>query len=236
MRKYLLMAMVSTIAISFSNAQYNSFDKISMSMEAKTAKDGYVSSINAIIYYNNDGKMVTYYSHPKEYILLNNIKGEIKIYDAKENTVLQQQNYRYSTETSQFYFFLNNKQSDLGLKQMGFIQSNISFEEDVMVTEWLPPAEMAQAITKVELVHENGVPIYIAYYDANNQLSTKSYYYNYNELYPGLSFPATITKISYISPTDSTITKTSFNNILIDEKVDTKAINFKIPDNAKSIN
>ena len=230
------MAMVYPITISFSHAQYNSFDKISMSMEAKTAKDGYVSSIKAIIYYNNDGKMVTYYSHPKEYILINNIKGEIKIFDAKQNTVLQQQNYRYSTETSQFYFFLNNKQSDLGLKQMGFTQSNIEFEEELMITDWLPPAEMTQALSKVELVHENGQPIYIAYYDANNLLSTKSYYYNYNELYPGLSFPETITKISYISPTDSTITKTSFTNILLDEKVDKKAIEFKIPNNAKSIN
>ncbi len=230
------MAMVYSIAISYCQAQYNSFDKISMSMEAQTAKDGYVSSIKAVIYYSNDGKMVSYYSHPKEYVLLNNIKGEIKIYDADQNTVLQQQNYKYSTETSQFYFFLNNRQSDLGLKQMGFIQSDIKFEEDIMITEWLPPAEMTQALSKVELVHENGQPIYIAYYDANNLLSTKSYYYNYRELNPGLSFPATITKISYISPMDSTITKTSFTNILLDEKVDKKAIDFKIPDNAKSIN
>ncbi len=204
-------------------------------MESKTAKSGYSSLTDAEVYYANDGSMVSYYNSPKKYTVMNNSKGEIKIYDPEKNVVLLQQNYLYSTETSQFYYFLNNKKSDLGLNQMGFIQNNVRFEEGFMITEWLPPAQMAKSVGKVELVHENGQPIYIAYYDNNNLLTTKSYYYNYVKLNPTLDFPSTITQISYNTPTDSTITKTTYKNIRLDNEVDDKALNFKIPENAKSI-
>lgn len=220
----------------FCNAQFSSFEKISMDMETKTAKDGYSSYIKASIYYGNDGKMISYYKYPKEYVILNNSKGEIKIYDQAKNTVLQQQNYMYSTETSQFYYFLNNKKSDLGLGEMGFTQSNVKFEEGLMITEWLPPAQMSKDLSKVELVHENGQPIYIAYYDQNNFISTKAYYYNYTSLNSILSFPATITQIKYVTPTDSTITKITYDNFLVDKNVESSLLNFKIPNNAKSVN
>ncbi len=204
-------------------------------MESKTAKGGYSSLTGAEVFYTNDGSMISYYSSPKKYTVMNNAKGEIKIYDPEKNVVLLQQNYLYSTETSQFYYFLNNKKSDLGLKQMGFVQNNVRFENEFMVTEWLPPAQMAKSVGKVELVHENGQPIYIAYYDNNNLLTTKSFYYNYVKLSPILDFPSTITQISYNTPTDSTITKTTYKNIRLDNEVDDKALNFKIPENAKSI-
>lgn len=205
-------------------------------METKNVKGGYKSSVNAKIYYSNDGRMVSYFSFPKEYVILNNSKGEIKIYDSEKNTVLQQQNFMYSTESSQFYFFLNNKKADLGLGQMGFVQSNVKFEEGLMISEWLPPMNMANQLSKVELVHENENPIYIAYFDQNNELGTKSYYYNYVSLDKSVSFPSTITQISYSTPSDSTITKTTYSNIRFDNQVDQEAMNFKIPDNAKAIN
>jgi outer membrane lipoprotein-sorting protein len=232
----LILAIVSTIAISTCWGQYGSFEKVCMEMETKSVKGGYKSAVNAKIYYSNDGRMVSYFSFPKEYVILNNSKGEIKIYDSEKNTVLQQQNFMYSTESSQFYFFLNNKKADLGLGQMGFVQSNVKFEEGLMISEWLPPMSMASQLSKVELVHENENPIYIAYFDQNNELGTKSYYYNYVSLDKSVSFPSTITQISYSTPTDSTITKTTYSNIRLDNQVNQEAMNFKIPDNAKAIN
>ena len=232
----LILLIVSTISINTCWGQYGSFEKVCMEMETKNVKGGYKSSVNAKIYYSNDGRMVSYFSFPKEYVILNNSKGEIKIYDSEKNTVLQQQNFMYSTESSQFYFFLNNKKADLGLGQMGFVQSNVKFEEGLMISEWLPPMNMANQLSKVELVHENENPIYIAYFDQNNQLGTKSYYYNYVSLDKSVSFPSTITQISYSTPSDSTITKTTYSNIRFDNQVDQEAMNFKIPDNAKAIN
>lgn len=233
--KVFLIAWALACAFHFSNAQYNSFKKLGLDMESKTASNGYTSTTQASIYYANDGSMVSYYKIPKEYIVLNNAKGEIKIYDPEKNTVLQQQNYLYSTETSQFYFFLNNKKSDLGLAQMGFVQNNLKFEEDYMISEWLPPAQMAKMISRVELVHEKGQPIYIAYYDKDNKISNKSYYYNYQQLNPTLDFPATVTKIVYSSPTDSTVTKTSYLNIKLDSEVKDQLLNYSIPNDAKNI-
>ncbi len=234
--KYLL-----TIGLFFGTAfhifaQYSNFEHVSMEMETKNAKGGYTSAIKAKLYYANDGRMVSFYTYPKEYVILNNAKGEIKIYDQEKNTVLLQQNFMYSTESSQFYYFLNNKKADLGLGQMGFTQSNVRFEDGLMITEWLPPMNMTNQLSKVELVHDNENPIYIAYYDNNNAIGTKSYYYNYQKVSPILSFPTTITQISYTTPTDSTVTKTTYSNIKFDGEVDANALNYKIPNNAKAIN
>ncbi|MEQ8476718.1 hypothetical protein [Fulvivirga sp.] len=233
--KILLMQLLLMLSTAVSFAQYNAFNCISMEMETKTAKGGFVSATEANIFYGNDGRMTSFYTAPKKYIVLNNAKGEIKIYDQDKNTVIQQQNYLYSTETSQFYFFLNNKKSDLGLQQMGFIQSNVSFAEGLMVTEWLPPANMASQVSKVELVLEDGNPIYIAYYDANNMVTTKSYYYNYIELNQSLNFPSTITQINYSTPVDSTVSKTVYSNVQLDKKEGMESLNFQIPKDAKNI-
>lgn len=229
------MAWALVCAFHVTNAQYNTFKKLGLDMETKSATNGYTSTTRASIYYTNDGSMVSYYEMPKEYVVFNNAKGEIKIYDPAKNTVLQQQNYLYSTETSQFYYFLNNKKSDLGLASMGFVQNNLKFEEGLMITEWLPPAQMAKMISRVELVHEQGQPIFIAYYDSDNNLANKSYYYNYQKLSPTLDFPATVTKIVYSTPTDSVVTKTSYTNIKLDAEVKDELLNYSIPNDAKNI-
>ncbi|MEQ8927019.1 MAG: hypothetical protein RLO81_14465 [Fulvivirga sp.] len=234
--KYIISGLLLIFSTAASFCQYNNFKNVSLEMETETAKGGYVSNVLAKIVYGNDGSMVSFYKSPKEYIVFNNAKGEIKIYDPQKNTVLQQQNYFYSTETSQFYFFLNNKKSDLGLNQMGFTQSNVKFEEGLMITEWLPPTQMATQVSKVELVHENGDPIYIAYFDNENNVSTKSFYYNYVDLAPRLNFPSSITQINYTTPTDSTITRTTYSNIKLDRPENLESLNFKIPNDAKNIN
>jgi len=207
-----------------------------MEMETRTAKGGYTSKINARIYYSSDGKMTTYYDYPREYIIFNNAKGEIKVYNVKENTVIQEQNFLYSTETTQLYYFLQNSKSDLGLTDMGFVQQNIKFEDGLIVTDWLPPANLASELSKVEMVHEQNKPIYIAYYNQENTIGTKSYFYDYSALAPGVEFPASITQIQYLSPTDSTVTKTTYSNFSFDNQINDSFFEYKIPDNAKTIN
>ncbi len=49
--------------------------------------------------------MVSYFTAPQEMVIVNNKKGEIVIYNPVNNTVVQQQNFMMSTETSQLYFF-----------------------------------------------------------------------------------------------------------------------------------
>ena len=103
-----IAVLITLGVISSSWTTYLSFNKVSMNMETRTAKGGYTSKINARIYYSSDGKMITYYDYPREYIIFNNAKGEIKVYNVKENTVILEQNFLYSTETTQLYYFLQN--------------------------------------------------------------------------------------------------------------------------------
>lgn len=237
MKFFLTIALTGLFVLSSGWVNYSpvSFSKVSLEMELRTANNGQNSKFNARIYYSFDGKMVTYYDYPKEYVLLNNAKGDIKIYNKEENSIVQRQNFLYSTESTQLYYFLQNKKGDLGLSDMGFIQSNVRFEEGLLVTEWLPHANMAAKLSKVELVHEKNDPIYIAYYDSEGNIGTKSYFYNYQRVNGDLNFPTTVTQISYTTPMDSSITKITYNNIRFDNQVNDSFFDFKIPDNAKAI-
>ena len=228
-----LLAILSTVFF-FNGINLVSFEKVSMDMEMKIADGGYSSVTTATIFYSYDGKMLSYFHSPKEMIVSNNAKGEMQVYDPDKNTVIQKQNFTYGTETTQLYFFLQNKKNDLGLSDMGFIQHDVSFEEGLTITDWHPPMEMAAQLSKVRLVHEQGRPIYIGYYDSNDQLATKSYFYNYQTLRPNLDFPLTVTQINYKNQgKDSTINKTTYSNIAFDNAVDNTKFHFIIPNDAK---
>lgn len=73
------------------------------------------SKIISTIYYSSDGKMISHYTEPEPMVVMNNRKGDITIYSIRNNTVSRQNNFIFSTETNQLYYFLDNKKSDFGL-------------------------------------------------------------------------------------------------------------------------
>lgn len=234
-KKICAIAVLVAISISLTSSdQVASFERVSMDMTTKLAEQGFSNATTAKIFYSFDGKMVSYFYEPKEMVVSNNAKGEMQVYNPKDNTVIQRQNYTYGTETSQLFYFLQNKKHDLGLSDMGFSQSDISFEDGLTITDWLPPIEMLQQISKVRLVHDRDEPIYVAYYDNSDQIGTKSYFYNYIELKPLLKFPSTVTQIRYKNMgKDSTINKTTYSNFRFDNQVDPSRLTLAIPEDVK---
>ena len=133
--------------------------KMSVLMTTRSTHSGKTSMLKAEIAYHISGTMTSHFITPSEQYILNNAKGEVSVFNPQNNTVSQQVNYLFSTETTQFYYFLNNQKSDLGLKKMGFLNKNTRFENDMMITNWIAPAKIASQIKEIELVHKNGNPI-----------------------------------------------------------------------------
>lgn len=208
--------------------------KVSASMTMRTSHKGKTTNTRAELCYATSGRMVTLFPKPSELYLFNNANGELRVYDPTKNTVLQQQNATYSTETTQFFFFLHNRKADLGLSSMGFSLGTTKFENGVMITTWKSPTPLAKNIKRVELVHKGQNPIYMKYVDPSERIIKKVFYYDYTKL--GIvDFPQTITQIDYITAKDSIITKTAYGALKINEQVQSNLLEFIIPSNAKVI-
>lgn len=231
---FLISLCLSLILVFNSGFKYFNIGRLSARMVTKAAQKGKTTTLKADIFYQSSGKMITHFFDPVELFMINNEKGEISIYDPRKNTARQQQNYMFSTETSQLYYFLQNKKGDLGLKLMGFTVNSTRFEEDLMITKWLPPATMMKMIKEVELVHRGQNPIYMKYVGIDGKNAKKVYYYNYANL-NGVDFPQAITQIDFLGK-DSVITKTSYTDIKVNESANDAFFNYSIPSTAKITN
>lgn len=224
---------LSITLFSFSPTQ--SFQRFKAKILTRTFHKGKTANNKGEIAYLLSGKMITKFMSPKEYYIVNTAKGEISIYDPHKNEVFQQQDFQYSTENTQLYFFLQNKKSDLGLKSMGFTVINTRFEQDFMITTWSPPIQASNVLKEVELVHKGLNPVFMSYKDAKNRITKKSYYYNYMNL-KGIEFPQAITQIDYPVAGDSIVSKTTYSEAAVNAEANSPLFDFTIPQNAKLLN
>jgi len=214
---------------------YSPIQRISMKLISKSLQGGKSITTQADVYYRiAGGLLVTHITSPVEYLVITNDKGEFKMYDIKKNTISQMQAADFSSENSFVHDFLNGNTNDMGLKSIGFQLKSTKVENDMVITNWIPPLDLASKMSRVEVVHENYSPIYMAFYGKKEKLLSKIFYYNYQKI-GDLNIPSIITEFQYLSNSDSTITKKIYSDYKINEQVDEKWLNYKIPDNAKII-
>ncbi len=201
-------------------------------MLTRSTRKGTLSTLKASVYYTSEGKMACHYTEPQEVLIVNNSKGEFMIYDFLKNSVAQKQNYMMSTESNQLFYFLEHSRGDLGLSKMGFSLKETKFQEGMKITVWSPPMQLANDILKVEVAHNKNNPVFLGYFDKKGKAINKVYFYKY-QMVAGLSFPSSVTQISYVTAKDSVISKTVYSSFKVDQEVDEQYLNFKIPANAK---
>jgi outer membrane lipoprotein-sorting protein len=233
LNRYSIIAFIIILSIAFSNFQFL-IEKISFDIHTRTAAAGISNSVKGTMYYNMEGKMLTKYKEPEEIVIINNRKGDLQIYNAKLNQLFQQQNFLYSTESNELYYFLENNKTDIGLKALGFYLHQTKFEGGLKITTWAPPLQLTNDVSHVELVHEKGNPIFIGYFSKDGKPMKKVYFYDYTQI-GSLSIPASITKITFKSPIDSIITKSTYSNFKLNKDVKDANFSFEIPADAKII-
>jgi outer membrane lipoprotein-sorting protein len=212
-------------------------DKLKLEMVAKTLHNKKSIIIKSDVYYRvNGGLMVTKSNYPSEQITITNSNGEFKHYDFKTNTATVTQGLDLSSENSIFYNFLSGNINDMGLAKLGFklksTKPTTEAGKKMIVTNWIN--EDNPEVGKVELVHENSLPIFICFYDKNNKPLQKSFYSNYQYI-GNLKMPLTITEFEYIGRNDSVVSKKTYSNPKLNSEVADTYFSFKIPSNAKFI-
>ena len=212
-----------------------SLQKVSAHVYARQAEKGYFTAIQSNLYYTSNGDLISEFISPEKYIMVTNNKGEVKIYNPKENTVMQFQNSLMSTHTIPFYFFFSGKTSDMGLHQAGYELADTKFDKKLVITTW----KLANADDKkdpvfyVKLVHNDFKPVYMDYENKQHEIIRKVYYYNYTAL-AGIEFPKTFTEILYQGK-DSIVTKTEYSNFKVNDQADNALFKFQVPENAKLV-
>jgi outer membrane lipoprotein-sorting protein len=217
------------ITVSFTSS---SIERIMMKMKSQNLNNGRVMTTEAELFYNAvSGQLVTRYTNPPGQVLMVNSKGELSIYNENDNSVIYRQGIEYNSHSTVIQYFLLGKTHDLGLSEMGFQLRSTSIENNKVITEWFPPANMGGAFEKVKLVHENFLPIYAAYYDIRKNVAKKTYYSEY-QMIGDAFFPSLITEFNYIG-NDSLINRIRFSDIKINRQANSQWFSFKVPSDAK---
>lgn len=206
--------------------------KICLHMESKKLYKGKVMIIKADVYYKIDGNMTIHYTYPQDYILLTNTKGEVKVYFPVQNQIFLQQNQTFSSENDVLYSFLSQRVSDMRLKESGFSLQNSKYEEGLTITTWLPPIYLTDQISKVEMAHENYLPVYTAIFNVKSKYSKKIYYSDYLPV-DQYFLPTKITEIEYLANGDSIISRKIYSDIKTGAQATSPYFNYAIPANAK---
>lgn len=217
-------------ASSFSVFQ-NQAERLMMNMKSQTLNKGRVVNIEAELYYDAfSGRLITRYTHPPGQIMITNDKGELIVFDETKNTVSFDQGEEFSTKTNLIYYFLQGKIHDLGLSDFGFQLMSTEIENDQVITEWFPPVNLFGVFNRIKIVHENFLPIYVAYYDAQENLAKRVYYSDYQNL-GEVFLPALVTEINYFA-NDSVVGRISFSDIKTDFQAQSPWFGFQIPEDA----
>lgn len=233
MNRKLLLFFCLLVIFAMTGFRQLGVDRIMMQMESQSLHKGKRVDVRADLFYESlSGRLLTKYHSPVEHVMIATNKGELAIYNESDNTVYREQSMDYSSENNLIYFFLSGKLQDLGLRQLGFELIDTEFIDGLVKTSWFPPATLYHLFGRVELVHENHLPIYAAYYDANKKLVKKVYYTDY-QMYPDVILPATVTEFNYLPGNDSIVNRLRFSDIRINHQANSPWFNFKIPVDAR---
>lgn len=223
------------VALCFQSVESQTPKRVQMHMESQQLHKGKVVTIKADVYFKYiEGVMIVHYTHPYNYVLVTNLKGEIKAYYPDKNEVYTDQNAFFSSQNDVLYAFLSNNSSDLGMRELGFLMKESKNEKGLMINTWIPKAQSAGKITKIEMALENYQPIFTSYVDAKGKTQKKMYYSNYYKG-NGISFPQRIVSIDYLPKNDSIVNRKVYTSVLFDRQAVGSYFDFVVPANAKSI-
>ena len=94
------------------------------------------------------------------------------------------------------------------------------------------PSVPGKGVAKVELVLENYLPIYLAYYNDKGAVVSRTYLSSYNR-FSNLMLPLRVTSVQYTSKKDSTLVRTIYSDVVVDGQ--DPMFDFKVPSDAKPL-
>ena len=224
--KHIALAILLTVNTFSIHAQR----KVTADVEVKQVASGNVATITKRVHCSNDGRVVIHFLKPEEYFVLTNSKGEMKMFMPRTNEVLLENSSGLSSQDELISLFMNGRVDDLGLVAYGYkLQSTV--REDGYIKKTFSTADKGE-YPVVEIVYENFLPIYCGYLDQSGRTVRKTYFSKYTPA-GRMMLPTRMTEVTYVSAKDSTVARTVYSNIKVDQ--DDPMFSFEIPSNAKVI-
>jgi hypothetical protein len=209
--------------------------QVSMNFTARILEKGkYLVTEGQVYFRKKDGVLTTRLSKPFVNITIVDKAGDMKIYDPVANTVVYNSSDFNSTESSYLWHFLNGAVNDLGYSKTGYAIKTSKVDKGLMITHWAPKSGYSTPIAGIELVHEKNLPIYVAFTNHRNKKLGKIFFSSYRKI-GDMQMPLKVVEIMYKGARDSVVTTKTYSNPVINEKVDERFIDFKIPSNARVI-
>jgi len=206
--------------------------RVAAEMEVKTLYSGKVSTVRSRLYCSASGRLVQVFKAPDEYYTITNPDGEFQVYFPKTNEVYAERKADFSDRDNLFYLFLSGHGDDLGLSLYGYRLSSTAREGDGTVKRVYVPSLPGKGAAKIELVLENYLPIYLAYFNEGGSVVSKTYLSSYSR-FSNLMLPLRVTSVQYTSKKDSTLTRTLYSNVTVDGN--DGLFDFRVPADARPI-
>lgn len=204
--------------------------RIMADVEVKQAAAGKVATVTKRVHCSNDGRAVIHFLKPKDYIVVTNIKGETRMYIPSTNEVMVDNSSIMTSQDELISVFMSGRAEDLGLGMYGYRLQSTTREDGLVKKTYV--TDKSGDIPKVEIVYDNYLPIYCGYLDASGKTVSKTYYSNYVPA-GRMMLPTRTTSITYTSPKDSSVMRTIYSGIRVDE--DDPLFHFEVPADAKTV-
>jgi len=229
-----LTLLILFILFGFTKFQSVKTKQVSLDFTSKILEKGKYIAVSGEMYYSiPDKRMTTHLTIPFENITIANANGEMKIYDAKENTVMYSTSEANSTESSYFHHFFNSSTSDMGLQKLGYTIFNTKIDDGMLVTSWMPKQNNTP-IKRIVLAHMKSNIMYMEIVSGKNKPMGKVFFSKHSKV-GEFTIPLSITEFSYSDNGDSVVTKKVYSNPKVNELVNSKYINYQVPKNAKVV-
>ena len=206
--------------------------RVSADMEVKTLYGGKVTTVTSKVFCTSTGQMVQVFQSPSPYYTITNPNGEFKLYVPSTNEVYSERKEDFSDRDDLLYLFLSGRSDDMGLGLYGYKLASTSKEEGGLLKRTYLPMSTGKGASKVELVLENYLPIYLAYYDSSGTVVSRTYLSSYTR-FSNLMLPLRVTSVQYMAKKDSSLVRTVYSNVRVDG--DDPMFDFKVPADAKPV-
>lgn len=206
--------------------------RVSAEMEVKTLYGGKVTTVSSKVYCNSSGRLVQVFETPSLQYAVTNPDGEFQLYMPGTNEVYSERKEDFSDRDDLLYLFLSGHSDDMGLSLYGYRLSGTTREEGGILKRVYVPAAPGKGVSKVELVLENYLPIYLAYYNEGGAVVSRTYLSSYTR-FPNLMLPLRVTSVQYTSKKDSTLVRTVYSDVHLDGQ--DPMFDFRVPSDAKPV-
>lgn len=228
----LIISIVLMLAL---QSQAQKQKRVSTHLLTQTLQGGKVITAEADLYLEfPSGQILMYNYFPEEFIFISNPLGEARLYQPKQKKMIIKANEALTSRNNNLYYFLINQTYDLGFKELGFSIIKSETDNGAFVTTWQAPLHLLNQVDKIELVHENLLPIYAEYINTDGETVLKVYFEDFVEIYDS-QVPAVITEIVFLPEGDSLIKRMTYTDYRFGEDCDPKKFNLEIPDDVQII-